>query len=67
MQPLRTIGAAVLVAGLAFGLAGCKDTRTGQPLAKEKGVYQGPPDTSLSAARLKELRQRSHLQGEGGL
>jgi hypothetical protein len=67
MQPLRTIGAAFLIAGLAVSLAGCKDTRTGQPLVKEKGVYQGTPDTPLDAARLKELRQRSHLQGQGAL
>lgn len=54
---------AVLFAGLL--VAGCDESEQGRPLHYEKGTYLGKPDSTLSDAQLKELRQRAALQGGG--
>ena len=50
------LAAAALVASAGL-LAGCNEEAE-RPLHFEKGTYQGPQDTPLSAERLDALKQR---------
>ncbi|NQW08261.1 MAG: hypothetical protein HQ481_00060 [Alphaproteobacteria bacterium] len=53
-------GAVVLIAAIA--LVGCRTEEQGRPVAYDKGVYQGQPDTALPEARLNDLRDRARRQ-----
>ena len=46
-------------------LAGCRAEEQGRLINYEPGVYKGKPDTQLTEAQRKELRQRSLHQGAG--
>ena len=51
------VGVAILVLG------GCRAEEQGRLTSYEPGVYKGKPDTQLSEAQLRVLRQRSVYQG----
>ena len=47
------------LAGLMTSLAACREDEQGRPLIKEKGVYQGEVDQTLSSERIDDLRSRA--------
>lgn len=47
------------VFGLSLGLAGCRDDEQARPMAKQKGVYEGPADEAIGEDRLQDLRSRA--------
>ncbi|MCH9808312.1 MAG: hypothetical protein K0U74_11320 [Alphaproteobacteria bacterium] len=52
-----------LIAALATGLAGCRESEQGRPLEHTPGVYTGKKDQKLSDEQREALRQRSRYQG----
>jgi len=52
-----------LVSVAILVLGGCRAEEQGRLTSYEPGVYKGKPDTQLSEAQLRVLRQRSVYQG----
>ncbi|MGI9509910.1 MAG: hypothetical protein ACR2QJ_11265 [Geminicoccaceae bacterium] len=50
---------ASLIVGVSLGIGGCRDDEQGRPMAKQKGVYEGPADDGLAEDKLQELRSRA--------
>lgn len=48
-----------VVAGLAMGIAGCREDEQGRPMVKQKGVYEGAVDEALAEDRLSDLKSRA--------
>lgn len=46
-----------------FVLAACKSEEQGRITQYKPGVYLGKPDTKLSAEQVRQLAQRSSMQG----
>ncbi|ESR22865.1 hypothetical protein [Lutibaculum baratangense] len=53
------LGALVIVAA---GLSACRDDALERDYISEKGVYEGPADTPLTAEQQRELEQRALRQ-----
>lgn len=53
--------ALTLLAGLA-ALGGCREEEEIRALKTQKGVYEGPSDTALTADQQRNLRQRGMNQ-----
>jgi hypothetical protein len=62
MRTTRSAIIAVIVAGVAVGLAGCREEEQDRPLHLEKGTYSGKADTELTAEQRRALEQRGQLQ-----
>ncbi len=52
----------MLAAGLAAGLAGCREEEQNRVMHLEKGVYSGAADTKLTEEQRRALEQRGRLQ-----
>ena len=48
-------------------LAGCEEGENANPFLKEKGVYSGQPDETLSDETKQQLRQRMIIQRGGSI
>ena len=64
LMTIRTVRLFVL-AGLLGLLAGCQEGEN--PFLKEKGVYSGPTDETLSDETNHKLRQRMIIQRGGSI
>lgn len=48
-------------------LAGCQEGENARPISKEKGVYSGKVDETLSDETKQKLRRRMIIQRGGGV
>ncbi len=63
---VRRFSKLTVLGGLAvLVLAGCRAEEQGRVTSYEPGVYKGKPDTQLTEAQRRLLRQRSVHQGAG--
>ena len=63
MRTGKLIGIVGAVLASALVLAACRAEEQGRVIRYQKGTYLGKPDTALSGAQLKNLRDRSSYQG----
>ena len=47
------------IAGLAMGISGCREDEQGRPMVKQKGLYEGQADETLSNDTREALRSRT--------
>ncbi len=65
MKARRILSTAGALSVSALLLLGCRAEEQGRITRYEPGVYKGKPDTQLSAAQTRQLRQRTVYQGSG--
>ena len=63
---IKSVRLFVLAALLGL-LAGCQEGENKNPFLKEKGVYSGPADETLSDETNQKLRQRMIIQRGGSI
>lgn len=66
LMTIRTVRFFVLAALLGL-LSGCQEGESMNPFLKEKGVYSGPADETLSDETNQKLRQRMIIQRGGSI
>ncbi|MEL6962109.1 MAG: hypothetical protein AAFO01_05085 [Pseudomonadota bacterium] len=50
------------IVGVAMGISGCREDEQGRPMVKQKGLYEGQPDETLSEDTRSALRARTEGQ-----
>ncbi|MEE8445494.1 MAG: hypothetical protein V3S44_09105 [Alphaproteobacteria bacterium] len=62
-QSIRTMLLVGGVVAASLALGACRENEQGRPLSYDKGKYAGKPDTEISAAARRGIRDRVRHQG----